>query len=194
MNEFLARLTESYERLLENPMVAEAIRISDNVLYSLTTYHLIGFAVIFAILLIIIILAVSVSHIAVLSLFLQFFALAFLIAAPIISYFFIEKTFKYVGVENLVIMNMYYQDVALVRGTAQNLSKNTLDGCQIKIKCYEPPKGTFDYFMKLATTKSVGLATISKPLNPGEITTFEAEIANVKYDDNLSLSASIRCR
>ncbi|MDR0665612.1 MAG: DUF2393 family protein [Helicobacteraceae bacterium] len=190
----LEQLAETLDKLSSNPTIIRLIALSDELLYSLTPYHLAVFGAVFAALILCLIISASLSGRPSLSLIFQMCALGILVVGPVAGYFWVERRYKPFAIENPTILNLYYQEKAIVFGEALNTGDKPLDECRVKIIAYEPPNGTLDYLRKLARPTATGEIKLKNAIYPDERRKFEIELDGVKYDQNLTLSINIRCR
>lgn len=160
----------------------------------MSLWHIVAFGLIFAIVIFLLIVSVSLSRRAMLSLMIQMFALLLLSAGMIEAYFLVEKQFKPVAFDKLTITHYYYVNRATVRGFIHNTGKETLDGCVIRMKGYEPPKTTIDYLYKLYKPQSVGEVALTSSLPANTFAPLEIDLNGVGYEDNISVSISVKCR
>ncbi|GHV59618.1 hypothetical protein FACS1894103_3360 [Campylobacterota bacterium] len=148
----------------------------------------------FILLILFLTLSVLLSHRPLVAIVLQMCALAILTIGAAASYFLVEQIFNTVGIQNLKIVHLYYQNKALVQGEALNLSSRTLEACQVRVKGYEPPTNSLDYMSKLASPASTGVSTLPVPLAVNTYVPFEVELAGITYEQNITLSIITRCR
>lgn len=153
-----------------------------------------AFGIVFILLILFLTLSVIMSHRPLAALVLQMCALAILTIGAVVSYFLVEQIFNTVGIQNLKIVHLYYQNKALVQGEALNLSNHPLENCQVRVKGYEPPTNSLDYISKLAKPASSGVTTLQIPLEVNTYAPFEVVLESITYEQNITLSIITRCR
>ncbi|MDR2034212.1 MAG: DUF2393 domain-containing protein [Helicobacteraceae bacterium] len=191
----LERFLTELEKLSANPSIARAIAFCDELLYSLNAWHLAVFGGVFALAIFFLIAAALSNARTALSLLFQMCAFAVLLIGPVAGYFFVERLFKPTAIENLTIAPLVYQENrSIVFGEAINIGEYPLKECRLKIKGYEPPTGKLDYLYKLARPQTIGETAATFTIAPNERRRFEVELNDAPYDQNLSLSITLRCR
>jgi hypothetical protein len=188
------KLADALDKLSSNPEIARLIELCDETLYSLTSWHIAVFGAAFALTILCLVAAVALSRTPTLSLILQTIALGVLVIGPMAGYFWVERRFKPTIIENVTIMPLYYQEKSLVFGEVANAGDRPLNECRVKAIAYEPPNGTLDYLYKLARPTAIGETKLNGAIDPNESRRFEIELRGAKYDQNLTLSISLRCR
>lgn len=174
--------------------MARVIALCDHFLYSLTPWHALAFGVVLVMVILLLVAAIYMAYNPKTSLILQMSSLAMLTAGPLLGYWFVEVLYKPAAMENVTVQNLYYQDKALVRGEVYNEGANTLFGCMVKVKGYEPPTGLTDYLFKLIRPLSAGELRLNYPIPPQMRHPFEIELPGITYEQNISVSINLRCR
>ncbi|MDR3162433.1 MAG: DUF2393 domain-containing protein [Helicobacteraceae bacterium] len=167
---------------------------ADQVLYSFSDWHIIVLGAVFAAAVSLLMLGAFFSKHPVVSLLFQLFSLAMLTAGAIAGYYLADYLFRRVETHNMSIWQLYYTDLAIVRGEAVNVSKERLIGCIIGVKAYPPTSGGIDYLLKLANPSFYGEKKLESALEAESSLPFEVELNGVKYDDNLTFSIRTKCR
>ncbi|MDR0747040.1 MAG: DUF2393 domain-containing protein [Helicobacteraceae bacterium] len=167
---------------------------ADQILYSFSDWHIIVLGAVFAAAVLLLLLGALFSKYAIVSLLFQLSSLAMLTAGAIAGYYLTDYLFRRVETRNLSVWQLYYTDLALVRGDAVNVSREHLNGCVIGVKAYPPPNGKVDYMLKLARPSFYGEKRLESALAAGSSLPFEVELDGVKYDDQLTFSIRVKCR
>ena len=169
--------------------------MADGFLYSLTTEHLLAFAALFTLFIILIILAVWFSKKTLTSMFLQVLAMATLIAGPLYLYDLINKLVSPVEFQHVIFRKLYYEDTAVVKGFLVNKSKRTLRDCRVTARLLPKEDSLKEAKAKLVNGYHNGRTVLEGQwIPPGGMAPFRIAIPGVTYTEDLDLRLKSECR